>query len=379
MLVRALSSSGGLALKSCLLGLLIALIGTPNLLPTPQAETITNNDVVRLVRGGLPSNVIVEKIRLSDCRFDLSTSGLLTLKDAGVPDAVIQAMLQASADVLGQQGNAARPSEAPAAPAATPSGPSDPFAASEPPSRILDLGEPPRSALRFTERSTEYANFYVVFQPTDRGCSSKPAYDPLVILEHSCVVQTSAGEGRTIALSVDCSGEVPAGFSDTPATFYGWTYRDMRDPLGRIALNSRRLEPKGNLEHVKALRSFERLIPMPMQFPEENLGAGGRWEIVSREGGLESRLTATLRRQKKGMTELEIAIEGHESLAAHDGMATITGSGEITMESGLVFPKKGQIKVQREARTSPRGGGAGQELQCTYFSFHFNSSHSKPN
>ena len=56
-------------------------------------DVLTNDDVVKLVKGGLPESVIVQKIRASQRKFDTSADGLIKLKSAGVPDKVIEAMV----------------------------------------------------------------------------------------------------------------------------------------------------------------------------------------------------------------------------------------------------------------------------------------------
>lgn len=72
--------------------LLILLV----LLPlVARAETLTNVEVIALHRAGISSDVIVQKISTSTAAFDTSTAALIALKEAGVPEAVITAMLQA--------------------------------------------------------------------------------------------------------------------------------------------------------------------------------------------------------------------------------------------------------------------------------------------
>jgi hypothetical protein len=56
-------------------------------------ETLDNDVVTRLVKAGLSADVIVLKIQQSEGRFDVSADGLIALKTAGVPDAVLKAML----------------------------------------------------------------------------------------------------------------------------------------------------------------------------------------------------------------------------------------------------------------------------------------------
>ena len=59
-------------------------------------KALTNQDVVDLVKTGLSPDIIKAKIRASTCQFDTSTAGLKGLKDAGVPDSVIVAMVDPS-------------------------------------------------------------------------------------------------------------------------------------------------------------------------------------------------------------------------------------------------------------------------------------------
>jgi len=60
------------------------------------AETLTNSSIVDLHKLGLGETVIVEKIKASTCTFDTSTDALKKLKDAGVSDTVIAAMISGS-------------------------------------------------------------------------------------------------------------------------------------------------------------------------------------------------------------------------------------------------------------------------------------------
>ena len=59
----------------------------------PGSEVLTNETVIMLVRAGLGPEAIVAKISASRGSFDTSTNALISLKQAGVPDSVIAAML----------------------------------------------------------------------------------------------------------------------------------------------------------------------------------------------------------------------------------------------------------------------------------------------
>ncbi len=58
-----------------------------------HAETLNNASVIQLHKVGLGDPVIVEKIKASTCQFDISVDALKNLKEAGLSDAVIQAMI----------------------------------------------------------------------------------------------------------------------------------------------------------------------------------------------------------------------------------------------------------------------------------------------
>jgi hypothetical protein len=64
---------------------------------TKSAQSaLTNQDIVDLTKTGLSPDIIVAKIRTSTTHFDTSSAGLKGLKAAGVPDAVILAMVDPS-------------------------------------------------------------------------------------------------------------------------------------------------------------------------------------------------------------------------------------------------------------------------------------------
>src|ERR1035437_670343 len=101
-----------LRLMSCLL-LVTATVAT--------AETLTNDSVIQLHKLGLGDSTIVAKIKASTCQFDTSVDALKTLKDAGLSDEIIQAMLLVSTSPA--------PAPAPVAPlAVAPGDPNDPKA-----------------------------------------------------------------------------------------------------------------------------------------------------------------------------------------------------------------------------------------------------------
>ncbi len=63
----------------------------------PQKSNILGNrDVVDMVKAGLSTDIVIAKIKSSTTVFDTSPASLAELKVAGVPDAIILAMVQAA-------------------------------------------------------------------------------------------------------------------------------------------------------------------------------------------------------------------------------------------------------------------------------------------
>src|SRR5215207_4336082 len=61
--------------------------------PQSVSTSLTNKDILDMVKAGLTADVIVAKVKSSATSFDTSPTILTELKTAGVPDAVILAMV----------------------------------------------------------------------------------------------------------------------------------------------------------------------------------------------------------------------------------------------------------------------------------------------
>lgn len=70
---------------------LAALVGFGQLFAAPM----TNADVVKMGKAGLPEETIIVAIGKSATHFDTSTTALITLKGQGLSSGVLNAMLQA--------------------------------------------------------------------------------------------------------------------------------------------------------------------------------------------------------------------------------------------------------------------------------------------
>src|ERR1700745_3148331 len=60
-------------------------------------KPLTNDDVVQMVKAGFQESMIVKAIEANDANFDVSVQALVDLKNAGVSQPIIEAMLAAEA------------------------------------------------------------------------------------------------------------------------------------------------------------------------------------------------------------------------------------------------------------------------------------------
>jgi hypothetical protein len=95
---------------------LLALAGPAT--PAVAQETLTNESIVSMVKGGLSEAVVLARVRSGPANFDTSTNALLNLKRAGVSDKIIEAMV--SAPKVGGATAAAPAAAPPPAPAPPP-------------------------------------------------------------------------------------------------------------------------------------------------------------------------------------------------------------------------------------------------------------------
>src|SRR4051812_11838713 len=60
-----------------------------------KAAPLTNDDILQMTKGGLQESTVVSAIQAGDTNFDLSVQNLLSLRQAGVSEKVLGAMLAA--------------------------------------------------------------------------------------------------------------------------------------------------------------------------------------------------------------------------------------------------------------------------------------------
>jgi outer membrane lipoprotein SlyB len=76
-------------------------------IPAAFAAPMTNDDVIKMVRGGLGEATVIQAIDASEPNFDTSPDGLVKLKQGGVNDTIIQR-------ILGRRGAPAAAAQPPA-------------------------------------------------------------------------------------------------------------------------------------------------------------------------------------------------------------------------------------------------------------------------
>ncbi len=87
-----------------LAGMVVGLASAVMLAQQAQ-KPLTNDDVIKMVKGGLPESVVVAAIQSSPAKYDTSPDGLIKLQKAGVTPNELNAVMAASA-----KGSAAGPS-----------------------------------------------------------------------------------------------------------------------------------------------------------------------------------------------------------------------------------------------------------------------------
>ena len=85
-----------LCLTLMLMQSVFCLIFSPINISAQTQETLTNEKVVEMVKTGFSEQIVVAKIKSSKNSFDTSTEAIKQLKNSGVSDSVILAMVQKS-------------------------------------------------------------------------------------------------------------------------------------------------------------------------------------------------------------------------------------------------------------------------------------------
>ena len=99
--------------KSLVSLVLVFSLSTFSLVIAQEVTSLTNADIITMVKAKLPPALIIEKINSSSCNFDTFPSVLAELKFRGVPDDVLMAMVKAphGARSSAPVANVAKPTE----------------------------------------------------------------------------------------------------------------------------------------------------------------------------------------------------------------------------------------------------------------------------
>lgn len=82
-------------IKACGIGWLVAIALFTSSFAQQPAKPLTNADVIKMVKGGLPESVVVNAIQSHQHKFDISPAGLIALKKAGITSAEMDAIVAA--------------------------------------------------------------------------------------------------------------------------------------------------------------------------------------------------------------------------------------------------------------------------------------------
>ena len=118
----------GIALRS--LAVILAFVTVFGSAQSQKKPSLTNQDILRMVKDKFADSTIVKAIEANHTAFDVSATALIVLKDSGVSQTVIEAMLSAGipkganaatrpAATVGKQAQASSPQSQPAQSAAS--------------------------------------------------------------------------------------------------------------------------------------------------------------------------------------------------------------------------------------------------------------------
>jgi hypothetical protein len=142
--------------------LLMGGVLCPLLMGQQAPAPLTNRDIVKMVKGGVPESVIISSIQSSPSNFDLSPDALIRLHRLGVPKKIMDAMMAAGTKAATPQTPPPAPDASPlaATPDAAPPAPAPPPA--DAPQPAVPADAPPASANAFPADSAPSAGLPTV-------------------------------------------------------------------------------------------------------------------------------------------------------------------------------------------------------------------------
>lgn len=76
--------------------LLIMMLALTTAVVLAQGKRLTNDDVIQMAKAGFEESTIIAAIQASEAGYDTSIQGMIALKEAGISEKIIAAMLEAS-------------------------------------------------------------------------------------------------------------------------------------------------------------------------------------------------------------------------------------------------------------------------------------------
>ena len=73
--------------------LLTLLLAVPLLAQAPTDQALTNADIVKMMKAGLPESVILREIQMSNTDFATSPAALIQLRKQGASERILHAVL----------------------------------------------------------------------------------------------------------------------------------------------------------------------------------------------------------------------------------------------------------------------------------------------
>jgi hypothetical protein len=134
--------------------LLLVALGTALALAQSK-KPLTNSDIVQMVKAGFTEQTITDAIKANDTAFDTSVQGLIALKNSGVSQTIIDAMLSAEARKRASAAVANSPKTPSPAAKAAPANPNDPRSPHDPGIYWLSKGQTGQPLIRLS--STYYS------------------------------------------------------------------------------------------------------------------------------------------------------------------------------------------------------------------------------
>jgi len=203
-------------------------------IPVQQVQILSNPDVIEMVNAHLAPSVIVAKIKHCNTAFDVSTAGLVQLQKAGVPQDVINAMIERPAGTAPQE-----------------------------PSQDTEQSQPTNLVAK------SLAEVHTIFVKAPTEVLRANAEETIGDLEGPKINPSSVGYDAMLIVGVDCG----------PQRFSGWTFAHYCTCEGSLTLQSggRRLWSKTDKERsANAAKSAKKMVERMTEEFVKAWKAGGR-------------------------------------------------------------------------------------------------------